>query len=59
MVEVVEPTGADTHVVAIAFGQQVQAVFTERPAVAPGARVALCPRAEAIHLFDTASGRHL
>jgi multiple sugar transport system ATP-binding protein len=59
VVEVVEPTGADTHVVAIAFGQQVQAVFTERHAFAPGARVALCPRAEAIHLFDTASGRHL
>jgi multiple sugar transport system ATP-binding protein len=59
VVEVVEPTGADTHVVAIAFGQQVQAVFTERHAFAPGARVALCPRPEAIHLFDTASGRHL
>ena len=59
VVEVVEPTGADTHVVAIAFGQQVQAVFTERHAFAPGARVALCPRAEAIHLCDTASGRHL
>jgi multiple sugar transport system ATP-binding protein len=59
VVEVVEPTGADTHVVAMAFGQQVQAVFTERHAFAPGARVALCPRAEAIHLFDTATGRHL
>ncbi|MBM3627865.1 MAG: sn-glycerol-3-phosphate ABC transporter ATP-binding protein UgpC [Alphaproteobacteria bacterium] len=59
VVEVVEPTGADTHVVAMAFGQQVQAVFTERHAFAPGARVALCPRPEAIHLFDTASGRHL
>ncbi|MFM8679812.1 MAG: ABC transporter ATP-binding protein [Alphaproteobacteria bacterium] len=59
VVEVVEPTGADTHVVAIAFGQQVQAVFTERHAFAPGARVALCPRPESIHLFDTASGRHL
>ena len=59
VVEVVEPTGADTHVVASALGQQVQAVFTERHAFAPGARVALSPRADAIHLFDTASGRHL
>jgi multiple sugar transport system ATP-binding protein len=58
-VEVIEPTGADTHVVASAFGQQIQAVFTERHDFAPGARIALKPRADAIHLFDAASGRHL
>jgi multiple sugar transport system ATP-binding protein len=58
-VEVVEPTGADTHVVANVFGQQIQAIFTERHNFAPGARIALKPRPEAIHIFDAESGRHL
>ncbi len=58
-IEVVEPTGADTHVVALAFGQQIQAVFTERHAFAPGAPIILKPRPDAIHIFDAASGRHL
>jgi multiple sugar transport system ATP-binding protein len=58
-VEVVEPTGADTHVVANVFGQQIQAIFTERHNFAPGARIALKPRPEAIHVFDAESGRHL
>jgi multiple sugar transport system ATP-binding protein len=59
VIEVVEPTGADTHVVASAFGQQIQAVFTERHHFTPGSRIALKPRAEAMHIFDAASGRHL
>ena len=59
VVEVVEPTGADTHVVATVFGQQVQAVFTERHNFAPGARIALKPSPEAMHIFDAESGRHL
>jgi multiple sugar transport system ATP-binding protein len=58
-IEVVEPTGADTHVVATAFGQQIQAVFTERHHFAPGSPISLKPRPEAIHIFDAASGRHL
>jgi multiple sugar transport system ATP-binding protein len=58
-VEVVEPTGADTHVVASVYGQQVQAVFTERHSFVPGARIALRPKPEAIHIFDAESGRHL
>jgi multiple sugar transport system ATP-binding protein len=58
-IEVVEPTGADTHVVATAFGQQIQAVFTERHHFAPGSPLALKPRPAGIHIFDAASGRHL
>jgi multiple sugar transport system ATP-binding protein len=56
---VVEPTGADTHVVAEVGGTQIQAVFTERHAFAPGAKIALQPKADAVHLFDKGSGKHL
>ncbi|MBL8702471.1 MAG: sn-glycerol-3-phosphate ABC transporter ATP-binding protein UgpC [Alphaproteobacteria bacterium] len=56
---VVEPTGADTQVVAEIAGKHVQAVFTERHAFVPGAKIALKPKAENIHLFDGDSGRHL
>ena len=56
---VVEPTGAETQVMASVAGTQVAAMFTERHDFAPGAKIAFRPRPEAIHLFDAESGRHL
>jgi len=56
---VVEPTGAETQIVVEAAQQQVVAVFSERHHFEPGAKITLTPRPEALHLFDTASGRHL
>ncbi|MBL8836349.1 MAG: sn-glycerol-3-phosphate ABC transporter ATP-binding protein UgpC [Alphaproteobacteria bacterium] len=56
---VVEPTGAETQIVVEAAEQQVVAVFSERHHFQPGAPIILRPRPEAMHLFDTASGRHL
>jgi multiple sugar transport system ATP-binding protein len=56
---VVEPTGAETQVFADIDGAQIAAVFTERHDFAPGAKIALRPRPDCIHLFDAGSGRHL
>jgi multiple sugar transport system ATP-binding protein len=56
---VVEPTGADTQVVAEVGSQQIQAVFTERHAFTPGAKIALRPKPDCVHLFDAGSGKHL
>jgi multiple sugar transport system ATP-binding protein len=56
---VVEPTGAETQVVVEAAQQQVVAVFSERHHFQPGAKITLTPRPEALHLFDSSSGRHL
>ncbi|MBI3453729.1 MAG: sn-glycerol-3-phosphate ABC transporter ATP-binding protein UgpC [Rhodospirillales bacterium] len=56
---VVEPTGAELQIVAEAAGEQLTAVFTERHPFAPGEPVTLCPRPDAIHLFDAETGDHL
>jgi multiple sugar transport system ATP-binding protein len=56
---VVEPTGAETQVMTNVGGTQIAAMFTERHEFAPGAKIALRPRAETIHLFDAETGRHL
>jgi len=55
-VVVVEPTGADTHVLARAAGKSVQAVFRERHPFRPGQRIPLRPEAAKTHLFDAATG---
>jgi multiple sugar transport system ATP-binding protein len=56
---VVEPTGAETQIVAETPGGQITAVFTDRHVFRPGERIVLKPRPEGIHLFDAATGRHL
>ncbi len=58
-VVVVEPTGAEIHVVTKLAGVDVQVVFRERHDFVPGQPIALSPRLELIHLFDKASGRRL
>jgi multiple sugar transport system ATP-binding protein len=55
-VQVVEPTGAETQVFATMAGGDICAVFTERHAFRPGARIALRPQPDCIHLFDAETG---
>jgi multiple sugar transport system ATP-binding protein len=58
-VEVVEPTGSETQLVAKIGGQEVLAVFRERHAFQPGDRVRLKPEPQLVHLFDQATGKRL
>ncbi len=58
-VQVVEPTGSETQLVARLGGQDVLAVFRERYAFKPGDRVRLKPSAGLVHLFDKTSGKRL
>jgi multiple sugar transport system ATP-binding protein len=58
-VQVVEPTGSETQLVAKLGGQDVLAVFRERHQFKPGDRVRLKPSVGFTHLFDKASGKRL
>ena len=59
VVQVVEPTGADTYVYANLAGTQICAVFSERHDFRAGATVRLQPRLDLIHLFDAGNGKKL
>jgi multiple sugar transport system ATP-binding protein len=58
-VEVVEPTGAETHLYGKIGGSTWCVTTRQRSAIEPGQRVALRLPAGHIHLFDTESGRRL
>ncbi len=58
-VAVVEPTGAETIVVCRFAGIEIQVMFKERHALAPGQTIALRPRPGSAHLFDRESGERL
>jgi multiple sugar transport system ATP-binding protein len=58
-VEVVEPTGAETHLYGKIGGNTWCVTTRERAALAPGQRVMLRLPAASLHLFDTESGRRL
>ncbi|KAE8757842.1 sn-glycerol-3-phosphate ABC transporter ATP-binding protein UgpC [Paraburkholderia madseniana] len=58
-VEVVEPTGAETHLYGKIGGNTWCVTTRQRSKVEPGQRVTLRLPAEHIHLFDTESGRRL
>jgi multiple sugar transport system ATP-binding protein len=55
-VVVVEPTGADTHVMLRVAGTSVVAVFRERHEFRPGQEITLDPDARSTHLFEAARG---
>ena len=55
----VEPTGADTHVIARVGAHDVVAAFRERHALKPGDAIGLTPAVERVHLFDRATGLRL
>jgi len=56
---VIEPTGADTHVYCEFCGTQICVVFGERLAFKPGETICVQPRVEAVHVFDSATGKVL
>ena len=58
-VEVVEPTGSETLVVARLGAKEVQVLLHERRQYRPGQPVRLRPRLEHLHLFDHATGKRL
>ncbi len=58
-IQVVEPTGSETQLVAKLGGQSVLAVFRERHAFKPGDTVRLKPDLRLVHLFDQATGERL
>ncbi|RWC89694.1 MAG: TOBE domain-containing protein, partial [Mesorhizobium sp.] len=55
-VDVVEPTGSETHVYGSVGGDTVRAVFRDRVQVRPGDRLAVTVEPRNIHLFDKATG---
>ncbi len=56
---VVEPTGAETQVIARLAGQEISAVFNERHDFRPGQRLTLKPELDKVHLFDSVTGGRL
>ncbi len=58
-VAVVEPTGADTHVVVRAAEHELLAVFRERHAFRPGQRITLRPDVASTHLFEASRGTRI
>ena len=58
-IQVVEPTGSETQLVARLGGQDVLAVFRERHQFKPGDRVRLKPDVGLVHLFDQTTGKRL
>jgi multiple sugar transport system ATP-binding protein len=58
-VAVVEPTGADTHVVVRGADHEILAVFRERHAFQPGQRITLRPDVASAHLFEASGGTRL
>lgn len=59
VVQVVEPTGSETQVVAKLGGADVIAVFRERHPFKPGDRIRLKPDPRLVHLFDEETGKRL
>jgi len=59
LVDVVEPTGADTYIYGQLAGAQVCAVFDDQYSFRPGETVGLGVRPDRIHLFDGGTGKRL
>ena len=58
-VEVIEPTGAETHVFGTIAGAAVRCVFRERVAATPGQTLRLDVDPTQVHVFDAESGVRL
>jgi multiple sugar transport system ATP-binding protein len=58
-VAVVEPTGADTHVVVRAAEHELLAVFRERHAFQPGQPITLRPDVAHTNLFEASGGTRI
>ena len=58
-ISVVEPTGAETHIVVHGLGQELTAVLRERGDFRPGQSIHLTAEPSAMHFFDRDSGRRI
>ena len=58
-VTVIEPTGAETQVIARLAGEKIIGVFRERVSVKPGEMIAMSPDLKLVHLFDAKTGLRL
>ncbi|MGR3661954.1 MAG: ABC transporter ATP-binding protein [Paracoccaceae bacterium] len=56
---VIEPTGAETHVVVRIGDQDMTALFRERHNFTPGQEISLFPKRDVLHLFDRKTGERL
>ncbi|WP_421696645.1 ABC transporter ATP-binding protein [Aestuariivirga sp.] len=59
LVTVIEPTGAETQVIARFAGEKITGVFRERVAVKPGEPIAMSPELSLVHLFDAKTGSRI
>ena len=55
-IDVVEPTGSETHVLGRLGGTEVVGVFRDRISARPGEEIRVSVESQATHLFDAASG---
>ena len=58
-VVVVEPTGAEIHLVLRAGEQEMTLVLRERRSFTPGQTVHIRPQPGMVHLFDSTSGERI
>ena len=58
-VAVVEPTGAETHLVTRSDGQEFMSVLRERSTLKIGQRINLAAPKTSLHIFDAESGNRL
>ncbi len=58
-VTVIEPTGAETQVIARLAGEKIIGVFRERVSVKPGETIAMSPDLSLVHLFDAKTGKRI
>jgi multiple sugar transport system ATP-binding protein len=59
VVDVVEPTGSESHIYGHVDGSEVRAVFRDRIAASPGETLRLSVEPEKLHLFDAGTGMRL
>jgi multiple sugar transport system ATP-binding protein len=58
-VNVIEPTGSETQVMAEFAGTPIIAAFRERVAARPGETIHITPDPAMVHLFDAATGHRM
>jgi multiple sugar transport system ATP-binding protein len=58
-VTVIEPTGAETQVIAKLGNDKIIGVFRERVSTQPGEMIAMSPDVALIHLFDAKTGKRI
>ena len=58
-VTVIEPTGAETQVIARLGGEKITGVFRERVSAKPGDNIAMSPDVSLVHVFDAKSGKRI